>query len=282
MATDNILRSYGDAAIPEGDVSALVEILTAKENYFLNNLQKEATTNTVDINLTDTLASAASQAVEESADYTYLANTTPTRVNNIVQLVSVPFKVSNVQQWVDHYTGKDELARQTAKRIIDWANSAEFDLVRSTLTSGASGTTAKMSGVIEAISRANNTTAHNSGTALTATIIKLLMRDNWDNSNGEVATDLFMGSFLKNVLDNISGIRSSTAAVIINAADKSMVDVVDKYKHYVLIKFGYMRETLDRHFLLSGIIICLQVKTKMIKTIRREDYLRGLRGKFME
>jgi len=145
MAADIILRTYGDSAIPEGDVMGLVEILTAKENYFLNSLPQMATTNTVDINLTDTLRTAATLQVEEAADYTYLTNTTPTRVNNIVQLVAAPYRVSLMQQWVDHYHNTDELVRQTTKRTIDWANAAEFDLVRSTLVSGASGTAPAMS-----------------------------------------------------------------------------------------------------------------------------------------
>lgn len=30
------------------------------------------------------------------------------------------------------------------------------------------------------------------------------MKDNWDNSNGDVATDLFTGSFLRNAIDNFT------------------------------------------------------------------------------
>lgn len=47
-------------------------------------------------------------------------------MNNIVELVARPIRVSLMQQWVDHYAGQDELARQLSKAMIDWANGAEW------------------------------------------------------------------------------------------------------------------------------------------------------------
>ena len=120
--------------------------------------------------LTDTLQTAASQAVAEGADYTALSLSTPSRLTNLVQHVAVPFKVTRTQQAVEHYHQKNELERQTEKALMDWGNAAEFDLVRSTLVSGASGTVPKMSGIIEATSKSTNHTSHNSGTAWNSTI----------------------------------------------------------------------------------------------------------------
>lgn len=190
-----------------------VEILTAREEQILNILPKSVAISTIHSYLTDTLRTAASQAVEEAADYTALANSTPTRLTNLVEIVAVPFKVSRTQQDISHYHGQDELVRQTDKGLSDWGNSAEFDLLRSTLVSGASGTAPKMAGLIAAISKANNTTAHTSGTAFSASILDGLMRDNWDNSNGDVATDLYMGSFLRGIADTF--VQKSN--VVVNA-----------------------------------------------------------------
>lgn len=179
-----------------------ISILTAKETQIFNMLGKQTNAiSTIHSYLTDTLDTAASNAVAESADYTAKSLTTPTRLTNIVQIIGYPFKVSRTQQDISHYHGQNELARQTEKALMNWGNSAEFDLVRSTLVSGVSGTTPKLSGLIEATSKSTNHTSHNSGTVWDATILDGLMKLNYDNSNGDVATDLFMGSFLRKATD---------------------------------------------------------------------------------
>lgn len=204
MATDNILRTYGDVSAKEDVVLNAIEILTARENQVMNLLGKTTAINTVHAYLTDTLRTAASAAVEESSDFTALVNTTPSRLTNLVEIVAIPFKVSRTQQDISHYHGQDELSRQTGKALMDWANSAEFDLIRSTLVSGVSGTVAKLSGIIEATSKANNHTSHASGTALVASILDGLMQIGWDNSNGDVATDLLVDSTSRRVIDNFT------------------------------------------------------------------------------
>ena len=186
---------------------------------------KTTATDTIHTTLTDTLRSAASAAVSEAEDYTYLARTTPSKVQNIVEFVAIPFKVSYAQSWIEKYTGEDELTRQTTKALSDWGNAAEFDLVRSTLVSGVSGTTPKMSGILEAISKASNVTAHSSGTHLVASILKALMKDVWDNANGEVPTDLFVGSYLKSVIDGFT----AGATKYILAKEAAVTDYVDVY-----------------------------------------------------
>lgn len=209
MATDEQVRTYGDVSRKD-DVLALVEILTAKENYFLNNLGKSTAKDMVHITLTDTLRTAASAAVGESGDYTNLARTTPSRLNNIVEIIAIPFAVSRSQQQIQKYTNQNELSRQTTKALMDWGNAAEFDLVRSTITSGKSGTTPKMSGILEAISRAETYSAQTSGTAFSATILSAMMQDSWDDGNGDVATDLFLGSYLRDVMDTFTTKNQTT------------------------------------------------------------------------
>lgn len=203
MATDNILRTFGDVSAREDVVLNAVEILTAKENSIMNSLGKTSAINTIHSYLTDTLLTAGSLAVEEAADFTAQVLSTPARLTNLVEKVAYNYKVTGTQQRIEHYSG-NELARQREKALTNWGNAAEFDLIRSTLVSGASGTAAKMSGIIEAISKSTNTTAHNSGTVFSASILDALMKNNWDNSNGDVATDLYVGSFLRNAIDGFT------------------------------------------------------------------------------
>lgn len=201
MAADNYLRSYGDVSRREDVVLNAVEILTARENYIFNRLEKTTAIDAVHSYLVDSLKAAAANANNEGDDYSYTARTTPSRLTNLVQHIHIPFAVSDTQRNIEHYHGRDELDRQTEKALMEFANDAEFNLVRSTLVSGVSGTAPKMSGLIEAISKATNTTAHTSGTVWSASILDGLMKGQYDNSNGDVATDLFMGSLLRNNTD---------------------------------------------------------------------------------
>ena len=224
MATDSILRTFGDSAIKQ-DVLPLIEILTAKENWFLTNLGKTTAISTVHQVQTDTLRTVGSAAVEEGADFTLSANSTPTLRANIITNAVIPFGVTGTQELVAHYSGENELVRQTQKALTDWANAAEFDVVRSTLVSGVSGTIPKMSGIIEAISKSTNTSAQTSGTVFSASILKSLLKDVVDNGNGTPVTDIFFGSYLKTVFDGFTA--GSTKYMMADA--KAITDSVNVY-----------------------------------------------------
>ena len=68
MAADDIVRSFGDVSVREDVVLNAVEILTATEDQVFNIIGRSVAINTTHIYLTDTLLTAASQAVEEAAD----------------------------------------------------------------------------------------------------------------------------------------------------------------------------------------------------------------------
>jgi hypothetical protein len=240
MASDAILRTYGDVSAKEDVVLNAVEILTAKETQIFNMLGKTSAINTIHSYLVDSLMTAGTLAVEEAADYTATANTTPTRLTNLVEIVAKNFKVSRTQQSISHYHGEDELTRQTQKALLDWGNAAEFDLVRSTLASGVSGTIPKMAGIIAAISKSTNTTVHTSGTVWSASILDGLMKLNYDNSNGDVATDIFMGSFLRAATD---GFVQKSNVVVNGAGMTSIVRTVTTYE----TAFGTLRIHTHRY-----------------------------------
>lgn len=246
MATDNILRTYGDVSAKEDVVLNAIEILTARETQIFNMLEKVEAINTVHSFLVDTLDTASSLAVSEAGDYSASSLTTPSRLTNIVEIIAKAFKVSRTEQEIAHYYGGNELTRQTEKALMDWANAAEFDLVRSQLTSGQSGTVPKMNGIIYAISKSTNTTVMNSGTVWAATILDGLMKDNWDNSNGDVATDLFMGSYLRKETDGFT--QKSNIVVNNPGGQTTLVRTVTTYE----TAFGTLRIHTHRYIQQTG------------------------------
>ena len=227
------------------DVLPLVEIITASEAWFLNNLGKTVARDTVHQVQEDSLATAASAAVEESADYTYLARTTPSRRSNLVENIVIPFKVSGTQQLIEHEHGQNEVARQTAKALKEWGNAAEFDLLRSTLVSGVSGTSPKMGGILEQISKSTTVSDQASDTVFSASVLKGLLKQSWDTGYGEVVTDLFIDSNLKNVFDEFTAASTKFMA----QDSKTVQNYVDVYDAG---GFGRVAVHIHRYLYQSG------------------------------
>lgn len=238
MAADNTLRTYGDQTIKTDIVLDSVEIISATEDGIFSILGKTKAIAMVHSYPVDTLAAAGSQAVAQGADFSYAALTTPTLLTNIVEEVAFPIRVTRPQIAVEHYHGQNELDRQLAKGLMSFTNAIEFDLVRSTLVSGVSGTVSKMSGILEAISKSTTFTAHTSGTVFSATILDGLMANCWTNSNGDVATDLYVGGVMKRVTDNFV----PKSNVVVNSPDiRGIVKTVTTYE----TSFGTL--TMHKH-----------------------------------
>lgn len=204
MAIAGALQTYGDNSKREDVVLNSIEILTAVENSIQTALGKSKAINMVHSYLTDTLATAASAAIEQGADFIVSARTTPSRLTNIVEEIGIAFLATKPEEYVQSYSGINELDRQLTKTLKDWGNALEFDLVRATLASGISGTIATFNGIINGTSLANNTTVQTSGTVFSATILDALMQNCWNTSNGDIATDVFTGGIMRRVVDNFT------------------------------------------------------------------------------
>lgn len=226
MSILNGLLTYGDVSRKEDVVLNAVEMLTAEENTVLTKLGKTNAIDTVHSFLVDTLTTPASKAVAMNTDFSLSAQTTPSRLTNLVQEVAEAIQVARPQEKVAHYQGSNMTEYQTTKALKNWGNAAEFDLVRSTLVSGLSGTVAKMNGIIAAISKSTNTTVHTSGTVFSASILDGIMADNWTNSNGDVATDVFVGGIMRRVIDNFV----QKTNVVTGGAQTNIVRTVVSYE----------------------------------------------------
>ena len=218
-AVTSVTSSLTDATRKEDGVLGLIELLSPVENYAFNTFRRTVARDMVHFWHDDTLNAVATRAAEEGADYTYVARTTPNRRQNLVQGIVWPFRVTFEAIAIETWVGQNQLAYQTAKNMKDFANSVEYDLWRSTLVSAVDGTAAKLSGIIQIASDGGNHTSHDSGTVLNASHIRGLMRENYDNGNGEMATDLFVSSFSRALIDSFI----TKTNVILNASDVTKI-----------------------------------------------------------
>src|SRR3990167_1368045 len=148
-AVTGVQVSLTDASRKQDGVLGLIELLTPEENWLFRNLRRAKARDMVHFWHTDTLDVAGSLAVEEGAAYTYDAATAPSRIQNIVQEIVKSFAVSRPAVAIETWKGTDELSYQTVKNMKEWTNAVEFDLLRSTLVSAASGTAGKLSGLLQ-------------------------------------------------------------------------------------------------------------------------------------
>ncbi len=82
-------------------------------------------------------------------------------------------------------------------------------------------------GIITAISTSSNTTAHTSGTVFSASILDGLVARNYEVSNGDLATDLFVGSVLRRAID---GFTQKTNMVVNAPGATTIVRTVSSYQ----------------------------------------------------
>jgi hypothetical protein len=242
----NYVNSYGDTSIREDVVLNAVEILTATETQVSTMLGRGTAIATVHSYLTDTLRTPASAAVSEEGDFTASGQTTPSRKTNTVQITAIPLKVSRTQQDIQHYHGQNELDRQTNKALKDFGNSFEFDLIRSTLVSGVSGTAPKMEGVISHISKSTNTTAHTSGTIFNATHLDGLLQNQWTNSSGDTVTDLIVSAGIKRKLDD--SVQKSNTVINAPNGQTQIVKMTSTYQ----TSFGTVALHAHRYVFIAG------------------------------
>lgn len=195
------LRTFGDSSIVR-DVQSEIEILSPVENLLLNNLSKAVARSTVHQWQDDTLDTPAGNAATEYKAFTPDTLSVPTLRTNLVQHIYKAVSVTDTQTMVTHESGEDEFARQVAKKMKSWSNDAEFNLLRSSLVSGASGTGAAMNGVIKTIS--TNSTSHTSGTVFSESIFNGMLADTYNNANGEVTTDVLVGQLMKRKISSFT------------------------------------------------------------------------------
>jgi hypothetical protein len=219
----NELLTHGDSSVVR-DVQKEIEILTPVENLLVKNLKKTTARNQIHSWQTDTLATTASAAAAEFKAFAGDALSSPALVTNLVEHIYVAGSITEAQVLSTHESGQNEYSRQVAKKMMEWSNAAEFDLLRSSLVSGASGVAARMNGVIRSIT--TNTTGQTSGTVFSESILIGLITQTWENSNGEGATDILVGSILKS---KISGFGTGIVKNV-NLSENTAGQVVQVYE----------------------------------------------------
>ena len=111
----------------------------------------------------------------EGAAATYSDLTQPSRRTNVTQIITQTFRVTGTESDVNVAGMGDAFEYQKAKALKTWKNQQEYALVRSALTSGASGSGQTMIGIEAVVT--SHYTARLSGTSLSETEFNAMVYD---------------------------------------------------------------------------------------------------------
>ena len=116
-------------------------------------------------------------------------------------------------------------------------------------------------GLLEAVSLGKNTSVQTSGTAFAASILKSMMQDVWDQSNGQIPTDLYTGSYIRATIDEFV----TKSNISVPGSQKEMIRAVSVFE----TSFGRLRLHTHRHIYVSGtdsygkVLLCNPDKLKI-------------------
>lgn len=237
-----------DASVVESVLDLVVNI-DPVENYLLSNLGRSTANDEFHFVPRDTLRTPSLRASVEGADPTYDGND-PTRAMNMLQIIQVGFEVTDSEQAVDRYgSPEDRVAYETDKALQDWANAAEFALLRSTLITGNNSIARQMDGLKNSLTIATS----QSGVSLSETQLNDSLQAVWDEGAN---VDLILAPMT--LKRRISGF-SAGGTKFYNQDDKRLVTPIEIYesdassKPIKLVAHRFVKQSGDVHNDIVGI-----------------------------
>jgi hypothetical protein len=152
------------------DVEDVLWQLDPMDTWALSNLDKVTATGTLHEWLSDTLAAAGANIVEEGDDATYATASPAPRYGNYQQIIRKTFIVSDTLDTVKKIGRDTETGRLGVKLMKEWKRDAEYALVRNQIsTIGGAGTGRSSAGMEAWIYGPTATTANTISNVVTAT-----------------------------------------------------------------------------------------------------------------
>lgn len=242
MATT--LMSF-DPSVRE-DLLNIITNISPKETQLMSGL---GTTSAAGVDhqwLEDTLESVKINSRVEGADSSFTVGNT-TRSRNFCQIIAQGYMVSDTLKAENTAGYADALAYQASKAMAIWKNDAEYSVLLGSITTGATGATARlMKGIANWVVATN--TCLVSGISLSENIMVDYLQRVW-NMGGQV-DEIFVGTTLKRRID---GFTAGTTKNM-NQDDKRLVNAIDVYESsFAPVVKIFLHRYVDNHAsLLTG------------------------------
>jgi len=219
------LKTYDDTARRE-DLLDIISDVSPDDNPLSTMLKTTTASQTTHEWLEDYISRPTSNSgAVEGAAATYSDLTQPVRRTNVTQIVEQTFRVSGTERAVSVAGMSDPYVYQKGKALRQWKNAQEYALIRSTLTSGVSGTGQTLKGITATVT--SHYTARLSGTSLSETELNSMV---YDVANDVGTSDVF--DLVLTTLQLRQKISTFTAGSTryVDAADKRLTRPVMVYE----------------------------------------------------
>lgn len=271
MAQPSDTFSTYDAIGNREDLADVIYDISPIATPFLSGIARSTAEATFHEWQTDSLASAAQNAVIEGDDATTDATTASVRRGNYTQISDKVPRVTGTQQAVRKAGRRDELAYQIAKRAKELKRDMELDLLANNVRNAGSDTVARVSAGVPAWINTNydggtggsagsaGTTAATNGTQrpFTEALLKTVLKECFD-TGGDPDT-IMVGSFNKQALSGFTGGANKN----VDVKDKKLVASVTIYES----DFGIL-EVVPNRFMRSRDCLILQMDMWAVAYLR--------------
>ena len=226
-----------DAIGNREDLSNFIYMISPTDTPFMANIARTTATATLHEWQTDSLASAAANAVIEGNDATTDVATASTRLTNYTQISDKVPRVTGTQEVVNKAGRKSELAYQIMKRSKELKRDIETTLLANTAKVAGNDSTARVSAGY-ATWTATNTSRDSGGSdpagtgadtatdgtprALTESLVKTVLESCW--TNGGDPDCMLPNGYNKQICSTFTG----NATRNIGAQDRELVATVDR------------------------------------------------------
>ena len=226
MAAPNGVITYQDASRRE-DLLSIIADISPNETPILTMAKERSAKQTLHewADYYETAPSAVSKSIEGN-DATFADLSTPTRKNNVCQIVTENFAVSETELAVDTVTPQDAYNMQKGFAMRRWKNKFEYSLLRATKASGASGVEREMGGLLQFATVEGKTTVRASGTSLSSTEFGDMVQDSYDVTDSAIVDLILATAKTKRDISKFTASNTRNIA----ASDKRLVDSITVYE----------------------------------------------------
>lgn len=212
--------TYDDRAVREDllDVITNIDPVNNKVQSMLGTSQANSTIHEWPL---DTLKTPGSNAQVEGSAASFSARTNPTRANNRTQIVRIDFDVTDTEKAVNQAGFQDRYAYEMNKALKEYANDAEFALLRGALASGSGSGARQLVGIKGAIT---TYATSQSGVSLSEQTLNDYIENVWV-TGGNVDTILVPMRLKRRISGFTAGSTKFT-----QVDEKKLVNVVNVYE----------------------------------------------------
>ena len=209
---EDLLDIIGDVSPDDNPLSTMLATTTASQttHEWLEDYISRPTSNTGTV---------------EGAAATYEDLTQPSRRTNVTQILRETFRVSGTERVVNVAGMGDPYTYQKGKALRGWKNRLEFAIIRSALSSGASGSAQTMKGIEATVT--SHYTARLSGTSLSETEFNAMVYDVASDVGTEDVFDMVLTTL--QLRQKISTFTAGSTRYV-DASDRKLIRKVMVYE----------------------------------------------------